>query len=365
MPARFVTFIALALFAGIAAASQTYRVETLVTGLEHPWSLAWLPDGRMLVTERPGRLRIIAGGELLPEPVAGLPQPHTRSQAGLFEVLPAPDFSMSGLLYLSLVVDAPGGNTLIVVRGRLHEHALVELEEVFRHQPVRRTSVHYGGRMAFLPDGSLLLTLGDGFDYREQAQRLSNHFGSVVRLLPDGSAHPDNPFRQSRDALPHIYAYGLRNVQGLALDTATGTLWITDHGPRGGDRLHILRPGTNYGWPITSHALDYTGARITPYRELPGVQPPVHTWTPAIAPAGLTVYRGALFPHWQGDLFVAGLAGRSVRHLQLRDGRIVGEQVLFADLGRRFREVRAGPDGALYLLTDHADGELLRIVPAR
>jgi len=377
----------------LAEQADGFDIETVARDLEHPWSMAWLPDGRVLVTERSGRLRLIVNDELHPEPVRGVPDVHANSQAGLFEVLPAEDFQHSGLIYLSLVTGVAGANTLVVVRGRLQDHKLLEVEEVFRHTPPRATSVHYGGRMQFLPDGTLLVTLGDGFDHREQAQDPSDHFGSIVRLNPDGSAPDDNPFMDGgamagdgvnhgsigagngtarrpagervRDGLPEILAYGLRNVQGIAADPERGRLWAIDHGPRGGDELNSITPGANYGWPAASHGVDYSGARITPFRELPGMESPLLVWREAIAPAGLMLYRGEAFPDWQGQLFIAGLVSRAVHRISVADdgGTLREEERLFTHLNRRMRSVRAGPDGAIYLLTDHGDGEVLRVTP--
>ncbi|MCC5812436.1 MAG: PQQ-dependent sugar dehydrogenase [Ectothiorhodospiraceae bacterium] len=341
-----------------------YQMETVAEGLEHPWSLAWLPDGRMLVTERAGRLRVIEDGTLQPDPVSGVPRAHVRSQAGLFEVLPAPDFEDSGWLYLSLAEGDSTSNSLLVVRGKLDGETLTEVEQVFRAAPERSTSVHYGGRMLFLPDDTMLVTLGDGFDYREQAQDNSNHFGTIVRLHADGSVPENNPYANGDGVLGEIYSYGHRNVQGIARDPETGLLWANEHGPRGGDELNVIQPGANYGWPAATHGVDYSGATISPFRELPGMQPPEHVWASAIAPAGLAIYRGELFPDWQGSLLNAGLVSRSVQRITVdEEGRITGEESLFTELNARIRNVRVGPDGAIYLLTDDADGKVLRVTP--
>lgn len=346
-------------------AQAQYRIETVAEGLDHPWSLAFLPDGRLLVTERAGRLRIIADGELLPEPVAGVPEAYVASQGGLFEVLPAPDFASSRLIYLSLAHGDAEANATRLVRGRLENHRLVDLAVLFTASPIKDTPVHYGGRMVWLPDGTLVLGLGDGFDYREQAQRLDSHTGTLVRLNPDGSVPADNPFINREDALPEIWSYGHRNVQGLVHDARRGVLWQHEHGPRGGDELNRIEPGHNYGWPVVSHGVDYSGARVTPYTEMTGMEAPLLHWTPSIAPAGMALHDGELFPDWRGDLFVAALAERSVRRIVLRDGRPVDQEILFTELGERIRDVRSGPDGALYLLTDSADGRVLRVSPAR
>jgi glucose/arabinose dehydrogenase len=344
-------------------AAEDYRYDTVADGLEYPWSLAFLPDGRMLVTERAGRLRIIDNGTLLPGAVSGVPQAYVNSQGGLFHVLPAQDFADSGLIYLSLAAGTDRANSLLVVRARLQGNALIDVEEIFRAEPLRSTPVHYGARMLWLADGTLLVSYGDGFDYREDAQRLANHTGSVFRINADGSAPADNPFINNSAARPEIFSYGHRNVQGLAYDRETNRIWQHEHGPRGGDELNILESGVNYGWPIVAHAVNYSGARVTPFTELPGVRNPVHIWQSAIAPAGLAVYRGELFAQWNGDVLVAGLASRAIHRLVIEDEQVVSEQRLFQSLNQRMRDVHIGPDGAIYVLTDSSNGALLRISP--
>ncbi len=364
LPVLALALLGAALSPGPVAAEPAWRAETVAEGLVHPWSLAFLPDGRLLVTERAGRLRVIADGRLLPEPVTGVPEAFVASQAGLFEVLPAPDFEDSRLLYLSLASGERRANATRVVRGRLEGSALVAVEEVFLARPQQATPVHYGGRMLFLPDGTLLVTLGDGFNYREQAQALDSHFGTIVRVNADGSVPADNPFVNTPGALPEIWSYGHRNVQGIVLDPVTGRLYAHEHGPRGGDELNLIEPGRNYGWPVVTHGVDYTGAIITPFTEREGMEPPLIDWTPSIAPAGMTRYDGALFPEWSGQLFIAALAGQHVVRVALdADGQPTAQARLFEALGERFRDVRTGPDGSLYLLTDSPRGRVLRIVP--
>lgn len=362
---RLLLFFAIAALIPMSGhAHADYRIETVAEGLEHPWSVAWLPDGRLLVTERAGRLRVIEHGILSPEPIQGVPQAHVRSQAGLFEVLPAPDFSDSGMIYLSLASGDSADNTLIVVRGVLDGNRLRDVETVFRAEPGRDTSVHYGGRLLFLPDDTLLVTLGDGFDYREQAQNPSNHYGAIVRLYPDGSVPRDNPFAGDDGVRPEVYTLGHRNIQGLDRDPVTGELWANEHGPRGGDEINRIRPGANYGWPAATHGVDYSGARISPYRELPGMESPLLVWTPATAPSGLAVYRGDLFPEWNGDLLSGGLVSRAVHRLRVTEDGVREVERLFRELDSRIRDVRVGPEGAIYLLTDAPQGRLLRVVPA-
>jgi aldose sugar dehydrogenase len=341
-----------------------YKVETLAAGLEHPWSLAFLPDGRMLVTERAGRLRLLAAdGEMMSGPLDGVPEVFASAQAGLFEVLPAPDFQSSSMIYLSYACGTMQANHTCLARGKLGEEGLSGLNEIFRVQPAKAGNAHYGGRLAWLPDNTLVLTLGDGFDYREQAQRRENHIGSIVRLNPDGSVPADNPYAGSDQYQGEIYSYGHRNVQGLVYDSERDRLIAHEHGPRGGDEINIIRSGANYGWPVTSYGLDYTGARVTPYQEREGMVGPVLHWTPSIAPSGLTVVSGDLFPQWRSDLLIGGLVTRQVHRVRLEDGEAKQVGTLFGELGERIRDVETGPDGAIYLLTDSADGRVLRVTP--
>lgn len=353
----------LLLCAGAATAAD-YQVETLADGLSNPWSLAFLPDGGMLVTERSGQLRLIdAAGQLRAEPVAGVPEAFVNGQSGLMEVALAPDFAESGELFLSYSCGTRDANHTCLAAATFNGEALENTHEIFRVQPAKKGSAHYGGRIAFLPDNTLLLTLGDGFDYREQAQNTANHLGSIVRLNRDGSAPEDNPFVGQADAMPELYSIGHRNVQGILVDDA-GRVFSHEHGPRGGDEINLIEAGKNYGWPKITYGIDYNGSQISPYTELPGLEQPLVYWDPSIAPSGMTLYQGDLFPEWQGSLLVSALAGKEVRRVELK-GNAAGEQEsLFTELGERFRDVRTGPDGAVYLLTDSPSGQLLRVVPA-
>lgn len=345
--------------------AQETRIETLVEGLEHPWSLAFLPQGGMLVTERTGKLRRISpDGDLAEDPLDGLPEDiHVDSQAGLMDVVLDPDFAENRRIFLSYACGTLKANHTCLGRAVLSGDTLTEFREIFRARPAKRGSAHYGGRIAFLPDQTLLLTLGDGFNYREKAQDKGDHFGSVVRLNRDGSVPEDNPFVGKDGAREELYSIGHRNPQGLLYDPASGRVYSHEHGPKGGDEVNVIEAGNNYGWPVITYGVDYNGAQISPLTEKEGMEQPLVVWTPSIAPSGMTLYDGDLFPDWQGDLFAGALAGRHVQRVMLEDGEVSGEESLFEDLGKRIRDVATGPDGALYLLTDHSNGALLRVVP--
>jgi len=341
----------LALLLGALALVQSahaagYRVETVAAGLVHPWSLAFLPGGRMLVTERPGRLRLIEPGpdgrpQLRAEPVAGVPPVLAIGQAGLFDVVLDPNFSNNGELLLSFAYGTPEANFLRVVRARFDGRQLLEVRPILTSTPAKTDTQHFGGRMAWLDDGTLLFGMGDGNLERTDAQRLHTHLGKLLRIKADGSVPGDNPFVKRTGALPEIYSIGHRNPQGLVV--VDGVPYAHEHGARGGDELNRIEPGANYGWPVTTGGVDYTYARITPFRSLPGMQPPLVEWTPSIAPAGLAWYDGALFQAWRNSLFVAALVERSVRRVPMAGGVPGPQEVLFQELGDRIRDVRARP----------------------
>lgn len=343
---------------------QPYDVETIVDGLGYPWGLAILPDGRLLVTERPGLLRLVsADGELDPAPVRGVPEVLPGGQGGLMDITLAPDFPTSGRVYLTYACGRLGRNNTCLSRARFTGQALTEEQKIFASVPFTDTTKQYGSRVEFLGDGTLLMTLGDKFDFRELAQDLGTDLGKIVRLSEDGGAARDNPFVHVTGARHEIYSYGHRNPQGLALDPVSGAVYVSEHGPRGGDEINLVEAGVNYGWPTTTHGVNYPGDLVSPYTERQGVRGPVHQWTPSIAPSGIAVYRGELFPELDGDLLVASLAGRAVYWLDLEDGRVVDESRLFSELGKRIRNVTVAPDGSIYLLTDHESGEILRVTP--
>lgn len=342
------------------------RVTTLASGLQHPWSLAFLPDGRFLITERPGRLRIFSNGVLSPA-VTGLPAVWAQGQGGLLDVAVDPDFQANQRLYFSYAeADTSNRAGTAVARARLVGQALQDVQVIFRQEPKLSTGNHFGSRLVFDRQGHLFVTLGEN-NVRITAQYLDHHQGKVVRLWPDGTVPTDNPFMGTPQALVHLWSYGHRNPQGAALNPWTGDLWTTEHGARGGDEINIPKAGRNYGWPIITHGLDYNGQPIPESvgSSAPGMEQPVHYWVPSIAPSGMAFYTGFDLHPWQGDLFVGGLAAQQLVRLELDGDRVVGEERLLTGMGYRIRDVRNGPDGALYLLTDADDGRLLKIEPAK
>ena len=351
--------------AGHVAAATELRVVEVARGLAHPWSIVFLPDGEALVSERNGGLRIIQAGKLLPDALKGVPAAYAEVDGGLLGLALDPDFEDAPFVYLCLSRGTDAANASTVVRGRLEGAALVDLVTIFEARPLKAKASHFGCRLLFAADGTLYVTLGDGYDYRDEAQSLDDHFGKVVRLNGDGSIPVDNPFVGRSGALPDIYSYGHRNVQGIARRPGTGEIWIHEHGPRGGDEVNVLAPGANYGWPKTTYGIDYSGELITELTEAPGITPPVVYWVPSIAPSGMAFYDGDVFPDWRGDLFVGALAGKHLRRIDVdANGRIIGEHPLLESLGERIRDVAVGPDGLLYVLTDSADGRVLKLEPA-
>jgi glucose/arabinose dehydrogenase len=347
------------------ATATPYKVSVIARGLDHPWSMAFLPDGSMLVTERVGRLRRIRNGVLEPQAIAGVPVVHTGSQAGLFDVVLPPGFATNHLVYLTYAAGSRAANGTAVARARLEGDRLVDLRVIFRALPLKDTNDHYGGRLVFLPDGSFLLTLGEGFEYREAAQDLGSDLGKIVRLDADGHVPRDNPFVAQSGARPEIYSWGHRNPQGLAYDRQSGRIYETEHGPRGGDELNLIEPRVNYGWPVVSFGLDYSGAYVTPYTQRAGLRAPLIQWTPSIAPSGLAIYHGQRFPGWQGDLFAGALAFEHLRRVHLdATGAVLSQEELLGERHQRIRDVRAPDDGYLYVCTDEEDGEVLRLEPA-
>ncbi len=355
---RFLSLLVLWAGAGAAQAqTQTVTsVTTVATGLDHPWSMAFLPDGRVLVTERPGRLRVIGSDGKLGT-IRGVPKVFAENQGGLFDVLLHPRFADNKTLYLSYSAGTPKANGTVIARARLEGSRLADLTVIFRNAPLKAGPVHFGGRMVFLDDGSLLMTTGDGFDYREQAQVKASGLGKIVRIGGDGSIPADNPFKNSP-----VWSYGHRNPQGLAIDPATGRIWEHEHGPRGGDEINLIEKGSNYGWPVATKGMDYSGATISPFKSYPGMVEPRVVWVPSIAPSGLAVYRGAMFPEWDGSLIVGALAAQEVRRVEMdAGGRERRQTRILPGLKARIRDVRVAPDGALWLTVDEDDGKVLRV----
>ena len=346
------------------SAEQRFHLVKLVDGLEHPWGLAFLPDGRMLVTERPGRLRIVADGWLVPEPVAGVPEVWADGQGGLLDVALHPDFAENGLVYLSYSSPSADGDdaATAVARGRLAGERLEDVEEIYVAPPRDDGGRHFGSRLVFA-DGYLFVTAGDRGE-PDRAQDLGDPAGSVIRLHDDGSAPDDNPFVGAAGARPELYSVGHRNPQGMTVEAATGRIYAIEHGPKGGDELNLIEAGVNYGWPVITYGKSYMGFKIGEGTHKEGMAQPVHYWVPSISPSGLTIYDGDRFPAWQGSFFAGALSGELLVRLEVAGGRAVVEERMLEDLEERIRDVRQGPDGLIYLLTDHPDGMLLRLEPA-
>jgi glucose/arabinose dehydrogenase len=336
------------------------RVVTVARDLSHPWGLAFLPDGRMLVTERDGRLRLVARDGRLSAPLDGVPEVAARGQGGLLDVALAPDFAQSRMIYLTYSEPGDGGAGTALARTRLGDHGLEEVRVIFRQEPKVGGGGHFGSRVVFTPDGHLFLTLGERMR-RNDAQDLSRHMGKVVRLRLDGTVPPDNPFVGREGARPEIWSYGHRNPQGAALHPTTGALWTVEHAAMGGDEINAPRPGRNYGWPVITYGVDYSGARIGEGTSKPGMEQPFHYWDPSIAPSGMAFYTGDRFPGWKDNLFVGSLKFGVLVRLELKDERVLSEERL--QIGDRVRDVRQGPDGFLYLLTDESNGRILRLEP--
>jgi glucose/arabinose dehydrogenase len=363
--------------ANAAAAPQEFPssagnliVETMAGGLVHPWSLAFLPDGRMLVTERPGRMRIVTRGGQLSPPFLGVPQVFARGQAGLMDVMLARDYVKSRTIFFCYAEAVEGGGSIAVARARLEEDnrttRLSGVTQIYHQHGPPSSGNNIGCRMVQAPDGNLFVTLGDHFAAAKLAQSLDNTIGKIIRITPDGETPPDNPFVNKPGARPEIWAYGLRNPEGLAFNPADGKLWEQEHGPKGGDEINIIAKGKNYGWPLVSYGVNYDGTPVgTGKARMRGITDPVWHWTPSIAPSGMAFYTGGMFPDWKGSLFNGALKFELVSRLALKGDRAVKEERILQGLNERIRDVRQGPDGALYLLTDNGDGRILRVSPAR
>ena len=380
---RFILALPAILLATAAGAAETEHfpssagtltVETVAGGLVNPWSLAFLPDGRMLVTERPGRMRIVSRSGKLSPPLAGVPLVYAHSQAGLMDVILARDFGQSREIFFCYAEPYEGGARIALARARLQDGERLDgnrprlsgVAVIFRQRGPADRGLNIGCRIVQAADGNLFVTLGDHFNDAKMAQTLDNDIGKIIRIRPDGGAPTDNPFVGKQDALPEIWAYGLRNAEGLAFNPADGKLWEQEHGPMGGDEINIIVKGGNYGWPVVSFGVNYDGSPVGAGKQHhEGMIDPVWHWTPSIAPSGMAFYTGDLFPGWKGSLINGALKFALVSRLALDGEKAVKEERLLQDLHERIRDVRQGPDGALYLLTDNASGRILRVTPAK
>ena len=338
-------------------------VQTIAKGLEHPWSIAFLPDKRMLVTERPGRLRVVGPDGRVSEPLTGVPRVYASGQGGLLDVALSPGFDKDRLVYLSFAESGEGGAGTAVARGRFGESGLENTQVIWRQQPKVSGSNHWGSRIVFRPDGTLFVTLGDRFNYAEKAQDLSTTIGKIVRINPDGSPPRDNPFVGRAGARPEIWSYGHRNVQAAALHPETGQLWTAEHGARGGDELNHPEAGKNYGWPVISYGVHYSFFKIGEGTAKEGMEQPVYYWDPVIAPSGMAFYTGDLFTGWKNNILIGSLTPGLLVRLVMKDDKVAQEKRYLADLQERIRDVRQASDGSLYLLTDARNGQILRATP--
>lgn len=346
-----------------SSAEADFRLETVAEDLEHPWSLAFLPDGSQLVTERAGRLRVIENGKLRSEPVAGLPELVVSGQGGLLDVVLHPDFADNRTLFLSYAHEQSGaGMTTRVAKAQFDGELLQDLDVIFEALPRSGTSRHFAGRMEFDTEGNLYVSVGDRGE-KDRAQKTDDDAGGVHRITVDGDPAPGNPFLEDSATNDTFFTYGNRNIQGMTRHPETGEIWTHEHGPRGGDEVNILNAGDNYGWPKVTYGIAYSGVPITDKTTMEGVTDPLHYWDPSIAPSGMAFYTGDQFPDWQGDLFVGALKLQKLVRLRFENQKVVEEEDLLLDLNERIRDVRMGPDGVLWLLTDESDGKVYRIVP--
>lgn len=336
------------------------KIEVIASGLNHPWGMTFLPNGQLLVTERVGRLRIISTDGNVSKPLKGVPTVLSKGQGGLLDVVLDPDFSNNRIIYLSYAEPQSNKAGTAVAKAELVNTTLKNVEIIFRQHPRTEGANHFGSRLVFAPDGNLFITLGDRFDYMDEAQQLDNHLGKLVRIQRDGSAPKNNPFTRNSEAMPEIWSYGHRHIQGAAIHPESGKLWIHEHGPRGGDEINIPQPGKNYGWPKASYGIHYWMTPIKDEHAEQGFEEPIYFWTPSIAPSGMLFYTGELFPEWRNNLFIGALAGRHLVRLVTKGNKIIREEQLLKN-SARIRDVAQGPEGALYLLTDEENGKLLKL----
>jgi glucose/arabinose dehydrogenase len=351
---------------GFGSSAGELEVRTIARGLVNPWALAFLPDGTMLVTERAGRMRIVSAEGQVSPPLKGVPDVWASGQGGLHDVIIDKAFAQNRTLYFCFAERTEGGGRTTTARAKLNDGSgrLDDVKIIFRQQGPLSSGYHYGCRIAQADDSNLFVALGDHFTYRDQAQNLGNHLGKIVRIAPDGSVPPGNPFAGRADAKPEIWSYGHRNIQALAINPTTSEPWEIEHGPRGGDEVNVVGKGKNYGWPVIGYGIDYSGAKIHGATAKDGMEQPLKYWVPSIAPSGMAFYTGKLFPKWNGSLFTGALRSAMLVRLTLNGNAVTSEERLLENLHERIRDVRQGPDGALWLLTDSSNGRLLRVAPA-
>ena len=368
-PCQLLSGFLLAVFSWIScdaqSALQSYTIDTVIEALDRPYALAFLPDGDLLITEKStNKLRIIQDGGSRSLSITGAPAVLLEgSYAGLLDIVIHPQFRTNQFIYLSFTYGTKEANAVRVIRARYANQRLNDIIDIFTSFPLKDTLNHAGGHLAFLPDNSLLITVGDGYEYREKAQDLSSMLGKIVRVTDQGEIPTDNPFTNNQGSPSPVWSYGHRNSLGLLYDPVSETMYEHENGPRGGDEINIIKPGKNYGWPLVTHGLDYSGAAITPFKEYPGTEQPLVHWTPSLAPSGITQCRDCLWREWEGDLFIGMLGSRHIRRIRIENGKVIEQEALFTELGERIRNLRFGPDGALYVLTDSVKGKLLKITP--
>ena len=346
-----------------AETRKSYRLEIVAEDLENPWSIAFLPNGEYLLSMLHGELRRLSEDGKLGEPLRNTPATYYAGQGGYFDVTLDPEFTTNQTIYLSFAHGERKANATRVIKAKLTQDSIENVSTIFTQQPTKDTSAHYGGRLQFINDGTLLITTGDGFNYREAAQDTFNQLGKVIRINKDGTVPNNNPFADGLKGDAKVYSYGHRNPQGLSYDATSNTIYMHEHGPKGGDEVNIVEPANNYGWPATSYGVNYSGALITPFKQAEGVTDPIHYWVPSIAPSGLAYYYGDAFPEWEGNLFVGALVDQEIRQLTLENGKVIKEQTMFNEIEERIRDVRVNAKGHLYILTDGKSGKLIRVVP--
>ena len=358
-----VLLLTLSLISISARAQSEYTLETVAEGLNFPWSIAFLPGGDYLVAMRSGEVRNISADGNISEPITGLPESYVMSQGGYFDITADPDFISNQRIYLSLAHGTPEANGTRIVTGTLKGNTVTDVTPIFTVTPLKDTPVHYGGKMLFQSDGTLMMTTGDGFEYREAAQDPHNLMGKIIRINTDGSIPADNPFADGDNGHPAVWSFGHRNPQGLDLDPATDQVYAHEHGAKGGDELNLIKPSVNYGWPAVTKGKNYSGAYVSPLRSAPSLEEPLTHWTPSIGASGLAIYRGDAFPQWRGKHFVGALVAEDVRMLTLDAGEVTQEEIVFSEIAARIRDVRVSPAGMLYLLTDSDQGKVVRVTP--